>query len=63
MAPSITPCEYTKQAREGGERSGYEMVKKWLRSGILWLVLSLISMGGKRRSLRCPKRVELTFGG
>jgi hypothetical protein len=32
MAPSITACKYTKQAREGGERSGYEMVKKWLRS-------------------------------
>jgi hypothetical protein len=25
-------CKYTKQAREGGERSGYEKVKKWLRS-------------------------------
>jgi hypothetical protein len=32
MAPSITPCKYIKQAREGGERSGYKMVKKWLRS-------------------------------
>jgi hypothetical protein len=32
MATSITPCKYTKQAREGGERSGYEMVKEWLRS-------------------------------
>ena len=34
--------KYTKQAREGGERSGYEIVKKWLRSYYPKLVLSLI---------------------